>query len=136
VPLLLHNALLWSSAGSWLSADPREAVVPAGGQLGAVVTFNATDLNGGDYSGAIRVDSDDPIHPSLQVPSTLHVTGVPDIALIGDDLSVESTQDYFVEAAATQHELALPPPPVPTAGAFDLEVDGDSADMIAGLAPE
>src|SRR5204863_5438969 len=27
------------------------------------------------------------------------------------------------------HELALPPPPVPTAGAFDLEVDGDFGDF-------
>jgi hypothetical protein len=129
VPLLLHNALLWSSAGSWLSATPDAAVVTAGGQLGAVVTFNAADLNGGDYSGAVRVDSDDPIHPSIQVPTSLHVTGVPDIALIGDEVSVESVQDYFVEAATTQHELALPPPPVPIPGTFDLKVDGDYGDF-------
>ena len=129
IPLLLHNALLWSSAGAWLSADPNQALVPSGGQLGAVVTFNAVDLNGGDYSGSVRVESDDPIHPLLQVPTALHVTGVPDIALVGDELSVESAQDYNTDAAATLHELALPPPPTPTPGTFDLEVDGDFGDF-------
>ena len=80
VPAVLHNAVLWSSnPAPWLSAEPRTGVLPAGGALDALVTFDATGL-GGDYDARILVTSDDPDEGQISIPAHLHATGAPDIA--------------------------------------------------------
>ena len=45
------------------------------------VGFNATGLFGGTYNGAVHLTTNDPLLPTLDVPSILHVIGVPDIAV-------------------------------------------------------
>jgi subtilisin family serine protease len=82
VPLVLHNALVWANhRARWLSADPPTAAVPAGTSLGVAVKMDATGLDGGDYSSALIVDSDDPAHAHLELPALLHVIGAPDLLL-------------------------------------------------------
>ena len=77
---ILSNMIPWAdSLVSWLSLDPESGTVPAGGSAAVAVTFDATDLLGGDYQGAIRVRSNDPDEPERTVPMQLHVTGAPDI---------------------------------------------------------
>jgi subtilisin family serine protease len=125
IPLILHNAAYWSGGGaSWLAVDPREGVVPAGGQLGVVVRFDANELSGGDYDASLIVESDDPDAASLAVPTHLHVTGAPNIALLGEEVVVESVQSYAVSGASTNHVLAITVPP-PGDGKIDLVADGD-----------
>jgi len=125
IPLILHNAAFWSSGSvRWLTPDPAAGVVPAGGQLAIAVTFDATGLNGGDYTASLVLKSDDPDQASLPIPAHLHVTGAPNISLAGEEVSIESAKAYFVTGGATDHELALTVPPT-AGGRLELVADGD-----------
>jgi hypothetical protein len=128
IPLILHNAAFWSGGVSWLSAAPPSGVVPAGGRLDVVVTFDATGLDGGDYAGAVVVTSDDPANPRAEVPAHLHVTGRPDIAVQGDSVNVESVQTYSTDGAQTFHHLVTPFT-ASGAGVLELIADGDYGDL-------
>ncbi len=86
VPLILHNAILWSAGAAWLSADPTEGSLPPGASIDVAVTFDAAGLNGGDYSADVNVASNDPATPEVIVPASLHVTGAPDIDVPTDPL--------------------------------------------------
>ena len=87
VALILHNALLWGAGGAWLTADPTEGTLPAGAAMDVTVTFDATGLNGGDYSAAVVIASNDPATPQFGVPATMHVTGAPDVDVPTDPLA-------------------------------------------------
>ncbi|MFC1569263.1 choice-of-anchor D domain-containing protein, partial [bacterium] len=50
------------------------------------VTFDATDMNGGDYRANILISNNDPLEPELVVPAYLHITGVPDIVADQDTI--------------------------------------------------
>jgi hypothetical protein len=128
IPLMLHNAAFWSTAApTWLSADPETLVVPPGGQMGVVVTFNAAGLDGGDYNGRVVMSSDDPDESEVSVPAQLHVTGAPDIALEGEPIVVESVADYATDGARTTHQLPVTVPPA-GGGTLELVADGDYGD--------
>jgi subtilisin family serine protease len=79
----LHSnmAIKIATIPEWLSVNPKTGTIPAGGHASLTATFNATDLFGGDYVGAIHIDSNDPNVPRFDVPADLHVTGAPDIAV-------------------------------------------------------
>ena len=77
-PLLTRN---WNIRGNlsgtpfpqWLSLNPISGtVVPSGNQL-VDVTFNSTNLSVGTYQGIVRVWSNDPVTPQVDVPVTLNV---------------------------------------------------------------
>ena len=100
VPLILHNAAFWSSnAVTWLTADPREGIVPIGGSSDLTLAFDATGLNGGDYDANVVLKSNDPDAAVTRVPVHLHVTGAPDIALSAQALDFGS---LFIGAAQTR----------------------------------
>jgi subtilisin family serine protease len=80
LPNMLQYATSLAGTG-WVRPDPQHASVPGGGNLDVTVTFDATGLNGGDYRTNLLVLSNDPVHPEVDVPAHLHVTGAPDIAL-------------------------------------------------------
>lgn len=64
------------SAGRWLSVSPSFGSVPgSGGAIVATVTFDATDLTEGTYTGQINLDSDDPDSPNIDIPATFIVGG-------------------------------------------------------------
>ncbi|HET9325731.1 MAG TPA: S8 family serine peptidase, partial [Candidatus Eisenbacteria bacterium] len=132
IPLILHNAAFWSSGVTkWLSADPDTAVVPAGGSLGVVVTFDATSLDGGDYDNRVVFSSDDPDESELSVAAHLHVTGAPDIRVDGEPVMVESAVDYGIDGAQTSHHLLIAVPVVPGfGGSLELLADGDYGDTV------
>ncbi len=82
---LIENEIVFLSF-SWLSPEPTSGTVPADDSMIVEVTFDATGLNGGDYFADIIINSNDPDEPELVVPSHLHVTGAPDIAVSEDTL--------------------------------------------------
>jgi hypothetical protein len=59
----------------WLSTDPSEGTVyPDGGFQVVEVTFATTELvELGDYLATLRIKTNDPLNPSLDIPVTLHV---------------------------------------------------------------
>ncbi|HEX6790377.1 MAG TPA: S8 family serine peptidase, partial [Candidatus Krumholzibacteria bacterium] len=81
VPLILHNAVGWCSGRAWLSVDPESGIIPPDGDARIDVTMNTARMTGGDYRADVHIASNDPFHEVVLVPATLHVSGVPDIAL-------------------------------------------------------
>jgi subtilisin family serine protease len=101
VPLVLRNAALWSGhAVAWLSGNPKSGVIPGGGSIGVVVSFDATGLNGGRYDAVMEVNSNDPDEATVGVPAHLSVTGAPDITLSGSVLEFGSV---FLGGAQTRN---------------------------------
>jgi subtilisin family serine protease len=70
-------------SAQWLRVDPVCGTVPPGGSCVDInVTFDAADMYGGDYDANLVITSNDPFVPECRVPAHLHVTGVPDIAVV------------------------------------------------------
>jgi hypothetical protein len=70
----------------WLAVNPETGVVPAGGSAELAVTFDPGNLATGDYAGQIVVESNDPDEAEVALPASLHVTGIPDLALSPESL--------------------------------------------------
>ena len=129
--IVLRNLIPFVAEGGgvgWLTAAPTEGTVPPGGSAQITVTFDATDLLGGDYRAGVAIDSNDPDETSVIVPALLHVTGVPRIAVLGRAHEVQSTATYSTPGASTHHTLALPSVPG-TEGSLRLDTEGDYNDV-------
>ncbi|HXI04056.1 MAG TPA: S8 family serine peptidase [Candidatus Saccharimonadales bacterium] len=63
----------------FLSVSPTSGTVPPHGSLDLDLTIDTSSLIGGDYFARVDLETNDPAHALVQVPVTLHVTGVPDI---------------------------------------------------------
>ena len=68
-----------SPVGPWLHASPAAGLVPGGGSAEVILTIDAFGLHGGDHLADLVVTSNDPVASQIIVPTTLHVTGAPDI---------------------------------------------------------
>jgi hypothetical protein len=111
----------------WLRVAPETGTIPPQGSQELTVTFDATGAFGGVYTGALRVLSNDPDESELRLPASLHVTGVPDIDVLGAQVTLESTQEFETSSGLTHHTLELPLPPE-GGGTFELIADGDFGD--------
>jgi subtilisin family serine protease len=74
-------AIRFRPPARFLTVSPPSGTVAAGNFVDLTVGFNAAGLFGGRYDGRIRVAGNDPVRPTINVPATLHVTGVPDVAV-------------------------------------------------------
>jgi subtilisin family serine protease len=83
---------------SWLDVSQVNGTVPAGGNLDVSVTFDATNLVGGNYSADIEISTNIPGEPSVVVPATLDVTGAPNIAVSDTLLDFESVYLGYPES--------------------------------------
>jgi hypothetical protein len=79
VPILVHNALIWSEQVEWLTEYPQNGTVNPGDQTNITVTVNATDLDLGRYDATIVIDSNDPDENPEGVPVNLQVITLPHI---------------------------------------------------------
>ena len=80
--LFANQVFDWLALGiSWLRADPAAGSVAPGGSVDVQITFDATDLCGGDYLANLNIDNNDPLSPLFVVPTHLNVTGETDIAV-------------------------------------------------------
>jgi hypothetical protein len=61
------------SADKWLTIAPSSGSVTQGASQDLTVTFDATGLAEGTYTGHITVNSNDPGQPQVVVPCTMHV---------------------------------------------------------------
>jgi hypothetical protein len=74
-------AIRIQAAPDWLSASPLSGTILPGASQDVDVTFDATDLFGGLYSGGLDITTNDPLASLVHIPATLLVTGAPDIAV-------------------------------------------------------
>ncbi|HPU62227.1 MAG TPA: PKD domain-containing protein [Bacillota bacterium] len=61
----------------WLSWEPREGSVPAGGQVPITVTVNTEKLNAGTHQGNVVLTTNDINNPLVVVPVTVQVAQPP-----------------------------------------------------------
>jgi hypothetical protein len=70
----------------WLSFIPASGDLASGGSVQVTVGANAAALFGGIYTAVLRVSTNDPLHPQIDVPITFTVVGTPRIAVSPDHL--------------------------------------------------
>ncbi len=75
----------------WLSENPTSGIIPPGGNMTIEIQANTSELIGGNYIVAIDVQSNDPANPALEIPFSLHLTGVPNISVSPDSLNFGET---------------------------------------------
>ena len=77
--LYLHDrmAIRIYNIPQWLLASPTSGRLPAGGEQGVTLAFDATGLDGGAYAGTVFVLTNDPLRPIVPHAVTLSVTAVP-----------------------------------------------------------
>jgi hypothetical protein len=71
----------WLAGAAWLTAPVRTGSVAAGGQQLVDLVFDPAGLAAGAFDLNVRVISNDPVNPTLDVPVHLVLTGAPDISL-------------------------------------------------------
>jgi hypothetical protein len=118
------DALRLLPPSPWLSASPVSGTVPTYSSVPVQVTFDATDIQPGDHTTEIVVQSNDPITPSVSVPVTMtvlptanmgRVTGAVSDAWTGQPLtatvelvgvySMTASPDYTIWAPAGTYSL-------------------------------
>jgi hypothetical protein len=86
----LHDnlSILFLPPATWLATSLYGAVLGSNADTFAVITFDATELSAGVYTGRLDLDSNDPDESSIDIPLTLTVggQGAPDIAFYPDSL--------------------------------------------------
>jgi subtilisin family serine protease len=65
----------------WLDVEPDNGIVASGNSIDVTVTFNATDLFGGEYSEDLQIYTNDPENPLVIVPVSLNVAGIPAMSI-------------------------------------------------------
>jgi len=76
---------------SFLRMQPRNGTIPGDGSSAVQVIFDAGNLVAGSYGADIQVATNVPSQPLLEIPVTLGVTGIPEIALQPIALDFPST---------------------------------------------
>ncbi|HTL99689.1 MAG TPA: choice-of-anchor D domain-containing protein, partial [Candidatus Omnitrophota bacterium] len=72
------QAFGWLGGAAWLSVAPGSGTTTAGQSATVTVAFDAAQLAGADYRGALAVRTNDPDRSDLLVPVDLSVTPAPD----------------------------------------------------------
>ncbi len=122
-----RNTILTSADGlttiSPIIASSTEGRLQAGTGQQVDLSFSAVGLVPGAYAGMLTMDTNDPQQLVLNHTVTMTIVSVPAIE-VGIPLSVESTVEFFVDGARTDHTLAITIAPT---GAASIEVvaDGD-----------
>ncbi|HET9325283.1 MAG TPA: S8 family serine peptidase [Candidatus Eisenbacteria bacterium] len=102
-------AIKFSSRPSWLTVAPFSGTVEAGAPPDTVmVTFNATELEDGDYTGLVRIGSNDLDEPSTSVPVSLHVGVAPAVVAVNPNTLNRNSNGNFVSVAVTPPAPATP----------------------------
>ncbi len=79
----------------WLTANPLDGYVNPGQTTDITVTFDATELDPGTYTGFLNIESNDSNNPTVAVECTLtvnDVTGIDDFVVL--PTSFEMEQNY------------------------------------------
>jgi YVTN family beta-propeller protein len=124
-PERAHAAPLDQPA-AWLHQDPASAAVTTNSSQAIVVTFDANGLQPRTYQGAIIVQSNDPVRPSLSVPVTMTVEPTADMGRVSGAISDAWTQHPLTATVQLQGVFTMTARPSyeiwATAGAYTLTV--------------
>jgi hypothetical protein len=104
---------------NWLTEQPTDGGIEADSTLDIDVNVKTKGLVDGDYQATIFVASNDPDEPEVSVPVSLHVTGVPGLAVSPDTLDYG---EVFIGVTAKDTLI------VSNAGTALLSITGISSD--------
>ena len=79
-------AILFYADDPWISVSPLSGTIDQGEYENLIVSFNAEDLEEGEYTATINVSSNDPDEYNISVPVILTV---------GADMNVEITVEHY-----------------------------------------
>ena len=120
----LYTLAYAESYALWAAAAPALGDVNAEATSAITVTFDATRLFAGTYTGDLRIESNDPASPVTRVPVELVVTGEPDISLTSNALAFRS-----VTVGAQREQFVT----VDNTGTANLEIAVSAPDGIEVL---
>lgn len=92
LPLIYHNAVRYLAGPGFVSVTPLEGTVAAGTSIDLEVFFDATGLDSAIYEANIRIVTNVPAQPVVDVAATLHVLG-PEFTVNPTSLSEELEKD-------------------------------------------
>jgi hypothetical protein len=81
-PVAYYQATITDGVVRWLGVSPEKGSVPLAGTRTLRVDINTVGLAPGDHDAVIRVASNDPSTPNVDVPVHVHVNAAPDITLL------------------------------------------------------
>ncbi|MEE9555228.1 MAG: C25 family cysteine peptidase [candidate division Zixibacteria bacterium] len=93
----------------WMSSNIHGGILGSGEDTIAVITFDATELEERDYTGAIRITCNDPSQSTINIPVTFSVGGGPMCDyIVGDYNGSESFNVADVIAAFSKLKTGAP----------------------------
>ncbi|SNT28336.1 Por secretion system C-terminal sorting domain-containing protein [Ekhidna lutea] len=78
------------ASSQWVSLDHSDFNIKVDSTATLNLSINAEGIYGGIYDFNVSFDSNDPSNPSIEIPVTLDVTGIPDINIPIESLDFES----------------------------------------------
>jgi hypothetical protein len=125
IPLLLHNAVIWSSHRPvWLSVEPPSGTLRPGQSVDVTVRFDAKGLRNRDYEAQLVIGSNDPDEPQVVVPVSLGVTATPDLWVSAETVDMQTVGLLGVGwPGTTTHTFTLIRPAVRN-GSVEVTVRG------------
>ena len=116
----LHSnlAILISPPSHWLSSNVMGGSLVAGHDTTAIITFDATYLTSGTYTGHIDLDSNDPDESYVQIPVTFYVSDIPPLCsyIPGDINGNGSVNGVDIVFAVNYFKGTGPHPPTDCSG--------------------
>lgn len=94
----LHSLPAWvvsSLPATWLSFRSFSDTVKPDSLEYVEVTLYTRGLNDGDYDAYIIISSNDPDDPEIRIPVRLHVTGIPNIAVLDSTIDYDTVFDGY-----------------------------------------
>jgi hypothetical protein len=86
-----NMALRFRPPAPWLTSAPSSLSIPANGAAQFVATLNSTGMANGTYTSSIRILSDQPRQPAVEVPVTMIVSASSNAPLAPTNLVASST---------------------------------------------
>ncbi|MFH1687507.1 MAG: agmatine deiminase family protein [bacterium] len=126
----VHDSLAVEiTAEHWLEASPAGGSVDPYGSVEVTVSFDAADLEDGEYSGQLAVSSNDPDTPSSAIPVSLTVSSVSWVCGDVDGNSIGPDIADLVYLVAYMFNGG-PPPPVMQAAIVNGTTELDIANLV------
>lgn len=97
--------MIEGSFGSFVDTDPAQGVIAPGASVEVTVTFDATDLEAGDYFANINITTNSPLTPSATIPVAMTVQEgevFSELVTFQVDMSVQSSLGNFNTSVGDQ----------------------------------
>jgi agmatine/peptidylarginine deiminase len=124
------NLAIEITAAHWLSVLPAGGSIDPYSSADITVSFDATGMEEGEYSGQIRVDGNDPDTPDYQMPVTLVVSSD---SFVCGDVDGSGSGPNVADLVYLVDWMFSDGPPPPELGAINVNGDdsvGDVADLV------